>query len=86
MEANVQGFSSSASMTTQLFHGEKTLTEMCKTEENKAQRGDSDPIFCYSLQHDGGMFYLYTNETTDKKYIEEITFDIEGLEIAGQED
>ena len=38
------------------------------------------------MQHDGGMFYLYTNETKDKKYLEEITFDIEGLKISGQED
>ena len=36
MEANVQGFSSGASMSTQLFQGDKTLAVMCKTEENKA--------------------------------------------------
>ena len=32
------------------------------------------------------MFYLYVNESTDKKYKEEIDFDIEGLAIIGQED
>ena len=86
MEAKVQGFSTAASMTSQVFHGKAALTALCKSEGDKAQRGDSDPIFCYSLQHDGGMFYLYVNETSDKKYKEEITFDIEGLAIADQED
>ena len=36
MESKVQGFSSAASMTTQIFHGDTALTEMCKAEGDKA--------------------------------------------------
>jgi len=35
------------------------------------------------MQHTGGILFVYKNDSSDKTLKEEITFDVEGLEIEG---
>lgn len=38
------------------------------------------------MQHTGGIFFLYKNDSADKVLKEEITFDVDALEVEGQDD
>lgn len=38
------------------------------------------------MQHTGGIFFVYKNDSNDKTLKEEITFDVDGLVVEGQED
>jgi hypothetical protein len=38
------------------------------------------------MQHTGGIFFVYKNDSSDKILKEEITFDVEGLVVEGQDD
>lgn len=40
----------------------------------------------YTYQHQGGLFYLYVNNTADSQLTEKLKFTLKGLEIDGQED
>lgn len=62
IKASVEGFSSAARMSTSVLHGDKKLKEMCLDAGERTQRGDLD-IWCYQLQHEGGLYFLYKNET-----------------------
>ena len=74
-----------ANMTSSVNHGDRMLRQMCLEEDKRTQRGGVE-IYCYQLQHEGGMFYLYQNNSFNKKLKEEIKYQLEGLEIVGQED
>ena len=37
------------------------------------------------MQHNGGIFFYYQNQTNDKTLKEEISFDITGLTIEGEQ-
>jgi hypothetical protein len=76
----VEGFSSAARMSTSVFHGDKKLKEMCSEAGERTQRGDSE-IWCYQLQHEGGLYFLYKNETQDQILKEEVEYELGGLEI-----
>ena len=54
-----------ASMTSSVHLGDNKLREMCLENDKKTQRGGVD-IFCYQLQHEGGMFYMFVNKTLNK--------------------
>ena len=58
MEASLNGFSYSSSIAREVELGDSTLRKLCMTEDNKAQRG-TDPIFCYTLQHPAGIFFVW---------------------------
>jgi len=38
------------------------------------------------MQHTGGIFFFYKNESADKVLKEEITFDVDALVVEGQDD
>ena len=85
LEASLNGFSYSSSIAREVVLGDSSLKKLCMTEDNKAQRG-TDPIFCYTLQHPAGIFFVWQNETENLKYTEIVTFDMEGLQVVGHED
>jgi len=85
IKASVEGFSSAARMSTSVIHGERVLKEMCLEQDEKMQRGDVD-IWCYQLQHEGGLYFLYQNKTKELVLREEIAYELGGLEIEGQQD
>ena len=72
-------------MSTSVFHGDTKLKEMCLQNNEKTQRGESD-IWCYQLQHEGGSYFLYKNNTTDQILKEEVEYELGGLEIEDQFD
>jgi len=76
----------SSSTTSQVIPGTKNLAKMCIEQGKKAPRPDTETgahvdIYQYSLQHGGGIAYLYVNETNDKTLEEEIEFQLVGLEL-----
>lgn len=58
---------------------------MCFEADEKTQRGESD-IWCYQLQHEGGLYFLYKNNTRDQILNEEVEYELGGLEIENQID
>ena len=61
---------------------------MCINQGKKAARPDTETqedfgIFQYSLQHGGGIAYLYVNGSKNQILDEEIEFSLDGLEIEG---
>ena len=48
------------------------------------QTRQMDEIKHYQLKHEGGMFYLYVNDTADKILRETQEFEMTGLEVEGQ--
>lgn len=84
LEANLkEGFSFASSISSAVELSDAMLKKLCLTEDNKAQRGE-DEIYCYVLQHGAGIYFVWQNDTTHLVYTEELTFDIEGLEVIGQ--
>ena len=71
-----------ANLTSSVNHGDTMLKQMCLEEDKCTTRGGVD-IFCYQYQHEGGMFYLFQNKTTNRHLKEEIQYTLEGLEIVG---
>jgi transcriptional/translational regulatory protein YebC/TACO1 len=57
------------------------LTNQCIERGQQKIRGDG--IVQYSMQHTGGIFFVYKNDSTDKILKEEITFDVEALQVEG---
>ena len=49
--------------TSQLFWGEESLIAQCV--ENGQQKIRGDGIIQYSMQHTGGIFFVYKNESTE---------------------
>jgi hypothetical protein len=49
----------------------------------KKQRSTEHQIYLYEIQHEGGVFYHYVNESKDHEIEEEITFELEGIEVVG---
>jgi hypothetical protein len=72
-------------MSTSVLHGDKKLKEMCCEAGERTQRGESE-IWCYQLQHEGGLYFLYKNETKDQILKEEVEYELGGLEIEDQDD
>jgi hypothetical protein len=50
------------------------------------QKIRGDGITQFSMQHTGGIIFVYKNESTDKILKEEIIFDVDGLVVEGQDD
>jgi hypothetical protein len=80
----LEGYSLRMTYTSQLYWGEESLIEQCVTTGQQKVRGDD--ITQYSMQHTGGIIFVYKNDSTDKILKEEIIFDVDGLKVEGQDD
>jgi len=88
LRCDPEGYSMSSSTATQVVHGDSQLIQMCLTQGKKTGRPDTETqqdhgIAQYSLQHGGGIAYLYDNKSTKMTLDEEIEFEMQGLEIEG---
>jgi len=61
------------------------LKKMCLEANERTQRGEVE-IWCYQLQHEGGLFFLYKNLTDSFVLKEEVIYELGGLEIEDQAD
>jgi hypothetical protein len=69
------------SYTCQVLMGEGSLLAKCKEEGKKTPRADG--IYQLSLKHEGGIVYIYVNETGDQTLTEELGLEMKGLKIEG---
>ena len=83
IRGDLAGYSLRMTYTSQLFWGEKSLLQQCLASGQQKVRGEG--IIQYSMQHTGGIFFVYKNDSQDKTLKEEITFDIDALEVEGHE-
>lgn len=67
---DIKGYSMSKSFSSQVLMGEGSLVQKCKDEGKKTPRADG--IYQMSLKHEGGMMYIYMNETKDQTLTEEL--------------
>jgi len=61
--------------------GAESLVKKCKEEGKKTPRADG--IYQMSLKHEGGMMYIYINETEDQTLTEEFGLEMKGLKVEG---
>ena len=85
IRASFEGTKFSASTSQAVYHGTTMLKQMC-LEANQKEPIDGDDISRYQYQHPAGFFYLYVNRSSNKRLEETLKFQLEGLEIEGQED
>ena len=83
-----EGYAMSSSTSIQIIHGDGELIQMCQEQGKKNARPDTETqedygIYQYSLQHGGGIAYLYVNGSENQILDEEIQFTMDGLEIEG---
>ena len=84
IKCDPEGYGMSSTTITKVAHGDDKLMQMCLNKGKKQQRDDEGnpvDIFQYSLQHDGGVAYLYVNETPNRTLDEDLEFQIQGLEL-----
>lgn len=79
----VAGYSIRQNYTSQVFWDEDNLIKQVQNQGEKKVRYEN--ITQYSMQHNGGIFFYYKNNTQDKTLKEEISFDITGLSIEGED-
>jgi len=84
MRGSLAGYSIRQNYTSQIFWGEASLIKQVVAQGEKKIRHE-DGITQYSMQHTGGIFFYYKNQTSDKTLKEEINFDISGLRIEGED-
>ena len=60
------------------------LIEKCIEEGSTSNR--SEEIIQHKMSHSGGYLYVYKNSSDNQTLNETLTFDMEGLAIAGQDD
>lgn len=81
---SVKGYQMSKSFSCQVLMGEGSLIQKCKDEGKKTPRADG--IYQMSLKHEGGIIYIYINETEDQTLTEELGLEMKGLKVEGQDD
>ena len=78
---SVKGYQMSKSYSCQVLMGEGSLVQKCKDEGKKTPRADG--IYQMSLKHEGGIMYIYVNETEDQTLTEELGLEMKGLKVEG---
>lgn len=90
VKADIEGFSLAARMSSVITWGDSKLREMAINsieQKNKSavHRKISDNIVCIQLKHEGGLYFLYKNDSEDQRLKETVSYQMEGLEIVGHE-
>lgn len=78
---SVKGYQMAKSYTCQVLMGEGSLLAKCKEEGKKTPRAEG--IYQLSLKHEGGIIYIYVNETKDQTLTEELGLEMKGLKVEG---
>ena len=70
VKADIEGFSLAARMSSVIIWGDNKLREMAINsieQQNKSavHRKISDNIVCIQLKHEGGLYFLYKNDSED---------------------
>ena len=84
MRMACNGFKLSKSYSNKFLKNDKALYDDCLAQGEVEFRGEG--IAQYILQHAGGVFIVYKNDTADKLLKEEVSFELEGLKIEGRAD
>lgn len=82
MKMNCNGYTMSKSYSNRFLKNDQALFIDCLKQGEIEFRAEG--IAQYLLQHPGGVYMVWKNDTADKLLNEEVTFEMEGLIIEGQ--
>ena len=80
IRANLDGFTQQHTISQEVHHSKQMLKRICIENNSKVQRNGVE-VYVYSLNHDGGVFYLYINKTTKYNFKEEIIYDFPSYQV-----
>lgn len=84
------GYGYSSSYTNQVIHGDKHIKKMCLEKGEKETRpdpstGEECGINIYSYNHGSGFCFLYVNSSENWIYTENLSLELQNLQVDGME-